>query len=214
MNRLDDFKITFPFMVLAAKASPPVEIAIMDYGSTDGLDEFMESIHPIGYELTYKRLMHPYYHVAHARNLAILISHGEWFINMSADTLVTERLVKIVRERIERYRPIYMDTPILGGIMACQRAEFIAAGGFDERIELYGPEDNEFRDRLVRRGAKRCGMPIEATIIPTSNSKKVENFRPKQGNKSQQSRKMRVIREENVKNNLLVANSEGWGRWI
>lgn len=215
MNRLEDFKITFPAMARAAQASPPAEVAVMDYGSTDGLEAYMRNWWMReGYTLTYRRLMHEHYHVAHARNLSTLISRGEWFICLSADSLVTERLVSEVRRRIEQHQPDWMSADKLGGIIACKRELFERLGGYDERIELYGPEDKDFAERLTRYGAKRCGMPHEVEILPTPDRMKVENFRVR-GTKTQLSKKARWVLEENQRDEVIVANAgRGWGQWI
>jgi hypothetical protein len=100
------------------------------------------------------------------------------------------------------------------GIILCQRAEFEAAGGYDERFEFYGPEDRDLEDRLTRRGAKMglfCDGMI--SVMPTPNEKKIANYRLKMG-KEAMSRMMRPIYEENKQAGALTVNEgKEWGVW-
>lgn len=197
-----------PHLITAAKASPPVEIVILDYGSTDGLFEYVSGLDCV----TYHRYDSPYFHKAHAFNLAILASKGEYFVLLGADAYPHRDYIKTIRELIAQ-GCIWMRANELCGIVACQREEFINAGGYDERFEFYGPEDRDLDLRLKRRGAKFGLVPSGLmSVIPTSNEDKVKNFRLKLSQRAM-SRLMRPIYEENDRNYVLVANQgRSWGR--
>lgn len=197
-----------PYLITAAQVSPPVEIAVLDYGSTDGLFEYIKSLDCV----TYHRYESPYFHKAHAFNLAILASKGEYFVLLGADAYPHRDYIKVIRELISQ-DCIWMRANELRGIIACQRKEFINAGGYDERFEFYGPEDRDLDLRLKRRGGKFGLVPNGLMqVIPTSNEDKVKNFRLKLSRR-EMGKLMRPIYEENKANGVLVANQGmEWGQ--
>jgi hypothetical protein len=100
---------------------------------------------------------------------------------------------------------------LLRGVIVCARDEFIAAGGYDERFEFYGPEDTDLDERLVRRGGKFGLLPNLLREIPTPKAEKTANYRI---TSRWETKKLMVpIYEENKRNKVLVVN-EGveWGQ--
>lgn len=209
-NRLHDLKRTLPYLKNAAQASPPVEIVILDYNSTDGLEDYLNDIPGIKYYRYDKR---SYFHKAHAFNLAILSSKGEYFILLGSDAYPKQAYLHIIRQRIAE-GCIWMRAKELCGIICCQKKEFISTGGYDERFEFYGPEDRDLELRLQRRGEKFGLIPSGLMrVIPTSNEDKIKNFRLKLS-KQEMYKLMRPIYEENATNYVLVANAgKPWGQW-
>ena len=208
-NRLHDLKQTAPYLIVAAQASPPVEIVTLDYGSTDGLTDYVKGLP----DVTHHRFNSDYFHKAHAFNLAILASKGEYFVLLGADAYPAKKYIQVIRDLIAQ-GCIWMRANELRGIIACRREEFIEAGGYDERFEFYGPEDRDLDLRLQRRGGKFGLVPIGLmNVIPTTNGDKVKNFRLKLS-KPEMSRLMRPIFEENTANGVLIANQgRAWGQW-
>jgi len=217
-NRLHDLKRTMPYTVEAANSSPPIEIMILDYCSTDGLLEWLDQVkEDIGLspanQFRFKRYSgRSSFHKAHAFNLSILSSVGEYFVLMGADAYPEPGYVPEVRNLIAQ-DCIWMHAKDLCGIIACQRKEFVMAGGYDERFSLYGPEDRELDERLQRRGGKFGLVPKGLMhVIRTPDEEKISNFGLK-ASKGQMSRMMRPILEESRANSSLVANPGGWGQW-
>lgn len=218
MNRTYDLKKCLPSRIAAAAKSPPVEISIVNYNSIDDLDEYMKTVQvPDGVTLTYNKYTgrRRTWHMAHGFNLAILASQGEYFWLMGTDVYLKENAVQTVRGMIESEGFVWMHPSRYKGIIVCQREEFIAAGGYDERFEFYGPEDREIDLRLTRRGGKLGIYPWQILeIIETPNIEKSRYYR-KDGNKTTFSRLMRGYYYENDANNVLVANQgREWGQWI
>jgi len=219
MNRAYDLKQTLPSNIEAANASSPVEIVILDYNSQDGLEEYINNTRETisladGNLLTYAKYTgRSYYHMAHARNLSVLASSGEYINISNADVFFAEDYFKIIRELLLSRKPVWIKPPQRHlGILICQRQEFIDAGGFDERFEFYGPEDKDLILRLQRRGGKFVSCPSKIiSQIRTPNSEKVKNYRLALS-KQEMSKLMKPIYEENVRNRVMVAN-EGveWG---
>jgi hypothetical protein len=216
MNRLHDLERAMPHMIAAANASPPVEIAVLDYNSSDGLRRFMEYTIQGAYlneaGIVYTRYEgREHYHMAHAWNLAVKCSTGDYITIMGADAVPAVDFVVKARRLIDQ-GCVWMRGPHYKGIATIQRQEFIDAGGFDERFEFYGGEDKELEQRLIRRGHPPCIMPDGAVrTLRTGNPAKVKNFRADLS-KYEMMSIGRAIREQNAAAGLLVANEgQAWG---
>lgn len=212
MNRTVDLKKTLPKMIRAAEASPPAEINLLDYSSNDGMLEFVNSVRSdTVFYCRYEGAK--YYHLAHGYNLAALSSIGQYLAIMGADAVLSEDYLVEARKLIEA-GCLWMRGRHYKGIIVIERHEFHAAGGYDERFELYGGEDKDLENRLLRRGLTPCIMPDGVVkTLRTPDADKIANYR-----KSLTKREMMQIgsqiRKWNDQAGLLVAN-EGreWGSW-
>jgi glycosyltransferase involved in cell wall biosynthesis len=218
-NRLHDLKRALPSWMAAANASPPVEISVLDYNSDDGLGEFVREAWGLlalaeGNELVYHRYIgRDHYHLAHAYNLAVRASSGEYVTVMGADAVLEEDFIVEARRLIAKGYA-WMRGPRFKGILVIQRQEFMAAGGYDERFEFYGGEDKDLELRLQRRCAKFGLMPDGLVrVLRTPNPRKVANYRL-QMTKREMMRRGSRIRTQNVAEGVLVANEgTAWGSW-
>jgi predicted glycosyltransferase involved in capsule biosynthesis len=132
---------------------------------------------------------------------------------MSADIYPTEEFLPTVRRMIpDGY--VWMHAKKYTGVIVCWRQEFIAAGGYDERFEFYGPEDSELDARLRRRGGMFGMLPSNLIeVIRTPDSEKIKNYRLPL-TKRQMSRRMKAILDENNQAGVQVANSgRNWGQF-
>jgi len=220
MNRTYDLKETMPFLIEAANYSYPTEIMILDYNSQDDLAEYIQEVRRNTVFMDSSRLSYvkydkrDYYHMAHARNLSVLASKGDYVIISCADIKPVKQYVEIVREGIEegcvwlRHRQRFI------GVVTVQRKEFMDAGGFDERFEFYGKEDKDIVLRLERRGAKYKVLPTYLLdLIPTPKADKFKNYRLVLS-RGEVNRRSKAIYEENIANEVLVANEgKEWGQW-
>ncbi len=217
-NRLDDLRQVMPARIAAANASPPVEIAILDCGSTDGLPEYMDELIDIarldhGNFITYKRIEREYWHVAKAYNMAVLMGKGEYIFHLMADASISRDCITHIRTLISDGCAWGMANHYCGNKFF-SKDELIDAGGFDERFELYGPEDKDLHHRLLLRGSKFGQIPDGMiTEIYTPDDKKLENYSIK-GTKREFSRAMRIYYQDNIDNEVTVANQgKEWGTW-
>ena len=160
MNRTDDLKRTLPVTIEMAKASPPVEIVILDYDSKDDLVDYLKNI---DYPITYARSPnHKFFSISHSRNCAVKASSGDYIVIQDADIILKEGTIPTWRKLLDKYDPVWLieegrwiDDKHQGGrLLVCQRNEFLRMGGYDERFNLCGPEDKDICMRLYRRGAK------------------------------------------------------------
>jgi hypothetical protein len=191
-KRHNDFATTLPHVIAAANASPPVQIVVVDYGIHEPLEPIIEAHLPSlqnGNYLTqvvYRK--RPHYHMAHARNLSVRASEGEYIVPSCADIIPHLNFFSYIRDQFTAFPVDFFHNPPLRraqyswihpGIVVLRRAEFIAAGGYDERFEFYGKEDKELIMRLRRRNISRHIFDIRdyVTIIPTPWLSKKRNYR-------------------------------------
>ncbi|HEY5549740.1 MAG TPA: glycosyltransferase [Candidatus Saccharimonadales bacterium] len=218
MNRTYDLKKTMPYLTAAAKASPPVEVVILDYNSVDDLEDYIKSVKQENpdFILTYRKYSgRDTYHMAHARNLSVLAASGEYIVIFSTDLFPYKDFIPTVRRLIAETGAKWLYTGILYlGVIVCKKAEFVAAGGYDERFELYGPEDKDLNERLARRGVKSARYPEELIgIFRTTDTEKTKNYRLKMS-KREMSGLMRQYYFQNNQDLIKVANQGlEWGSW-
>lgn len=209
MNRLDDLRQVLPALLRAAEASPPIEIAVLDYNSSDGLADYIR-YNP---SVTYRRYEgRDTYHMAHARNLSVRISRGDYVLISSADIIVKPAFLEAIRREIAQGAVWTHGSERFVGVLCIQRDEFMAAGGFDERFELYGKEDKDLLARLERRGKPHAQVPDALELIYTPWEKKLANYRIRSRNAARRANK--PVYEQNMRDGVLVANAgKEWGAW-
>ena len=224
-NRTPELSRTMKYLIPAANASPPVEIMVLDYNSTDGLPKYIESLK--NQKCIFKASLIPentlsyakytgreYYHLAHSFNLAAKASVGEYLVmcgterNFPLDFFV--RVRKAIKKGAIWIRVQHDDW----GMLVIQRKEFMDAGGYDERFELYGGEDKDIMARLRRRKVKRKRIYRKRIGRERTPNKKKIMYYNSNMTKHEMIMHNAAIREENTRNNVLVANEgKEWGSW-
>ena len=211
MNRRDDLEQILPQLIATAEASPPVEIVVIDYNSGDGVGKLVAQFPSVVYRRYEGR---DTYHMAHARNLSVKASSGDYVLISSADIIITPSYIRAIREQIAQGCVWMHPSDRFVGVVCARRDEFEAAGGFDERFEFYGKEDKDLRARLLRRGTKHGAISdTDLSLIYTPWDRKLLNYRPGVGRREMHKKGKRIY-EENCAAGVLVAN-EGreWGSW-
>ncbi len=219
MNRTHDLKKIMPSLVKAANASPPVQIVILDYDSQDDLFDYVfqlvqQKLFQSGSSIWYRQFRgRNYFHMAHARNLSVLASKGDYVVISSTDIQLDESFFAVIREHIEKDAPKWLHFRNEAGVITIQRDEFMDAGGFDERFEFYGSEDKDLYLRLLRRGGHHVIMHGKLFhAMRTPDEMKIQNYRLKITKKEMDERG-KVFYYENIEKGVLVVNPEGWGAW-
>lgn len=219
-GRTYDLRQSMPNLIKAANFSPPVEIVVLDYNSPDDLADYISQAMSVelvgGSMLTYRKYTgRDYYHMAHARNLSVLASSGDWIVASCADLVPAESFFQVVRDTLREDDYLWIRHPDrFVGVFLCRREEFIAAGGYDERFEFYGKEDKDIIARMERRAGNYTTLSSSLwTNIPTPREEKLKNYRLVLSRR-EVGRRSRMIWMENIENAVLVANEgKEWGMW-
>lgn len=206
-----DLLATLPSVIAAANAHPPVEILIVDYGHPGTLVKavwgFLKHCGE-GVTLRTVRVEREFFHMAHARNVGIKRAAGNIVVAFLADQFVGPQFFAELRTHLKPGTFLkWIET------FAFWKDDIWAAGGFDERMEYYGPEGKELSDRLQRRGLHVVKFPASCGIdqIKTPDSKKLAHYREPLSKQAMHERGMAVWRE-NQHNAVTVANQgRDWG---
>jgi len=222
MNRTYSLRETLSSVIQSANASPPVEITVINYNSQDDLDEYIKTINGLieGNFLTYiKYNKGKYYNSPHARNLSVLLSKGDYIVQLDTEIILEKEFVSYIRSRLEVENLTWMCEEYSGRCIVIKKQEFIDAGGYDERFILYAPEDRDICARLHRRGgkfeifSKKLLHDIYTPNDEKIRNKNLEQFEGKKVNiKREMGKLMHQILDENNEKVVLVANEgKDWG---
>ena len=197
-KRSQDLYAALPSVVEAAKGQQ-VEILVVDYGNALSLP------FPHEWNITSIGVRAEFFHMAHARNVGIKAARGEIVCAFVCDQIVAPDFVTVVRELM---RP--------GVFLSWQetfvfwREDILAAGGFDERFELYGPEGKELAERMRRRGLREVRLPKDLVYqIPTAYRDKISHYRLKLTRREMHHLGMAVWRE--CQGALVANEGKDWG---
>jgi GT2 family glycosyltransferase len=210
MNRAHDLKQVMPKRMAQAVISPPVEHVIVNYGSQDDLDDYIQGL---VFPVKYIRFMgRQHYHQAHAWNLAAKAASGEIVIIMGADTYPNPGYLDYIRAAFEAGND-WMEPVDYKGVIAVRKSCFSAVHGYDERFEFYGPEDADMAMRLERAGYAKGSVPAGMLgVIRTPWAEKVKNYGTTMGRRKMMVT-MHAVYNDNRDRGVVQVNPEGWGQW-
>jgi hypothetical protein len=164
-NRLWQVKQTLSFNLTSLGEGH--EIVLVDYGSTDGLSEwiwggFREEI--AGGRLVFFEVKNKVaWNSPRAKNLAHRLSRGAYLFNLDADNFITPEDLAHITQARRRSEPCHQWTGVWGdgsyGRIGMHRQLFFGLGGYDEAMLPMAGQDFDLIQRLA--AAKR-----PATVIP------------------------------------------------
>jgi glycosyltransferase involved in cell wall biosynthesis len=152
------------------------EIVLVDYGSTDGLSEWVWA--NFRQDIARGRLV--FFEVKNevswssprAKNLAHRLSRGDYLFNLDADNFITPQDIALIREERQRRVPCHQWTGVWGdgsyGRIGMPRKLFFGIGGYDETMLPMAGQDFDLVQRLA--AAKR---PV--VVIPPPEKPAVAN---------------------------------------
>lgn len=187
-GRLHHLKETLPANLAAEAGNPNVEFVVLDYGSDDGLGDWIRQnfAHEIETgRLRYARSEQEYFRMAHAKNMAHRLATGDILCNLDADNFVPQYFSKwlgeqfdrephaivttqaighldLIKERtgrVLRGLPPTMEIGGIGGRIAVRKEDFYRLGGYNEKIEGWGPDDLQFALRACDAGLRPVNIP-------------------------------------------------------
>jgi hypothetical protein len=190
MNRLFTLKQSLPANLEAMQDQLNVEFLLLDYNSTDGLEDWIRntcSKHISRGLLSYYKIVDPkpvFFSHSHSRNIAFRLAAGDILCNVNADYYVGHGLPEYVRSRIVGGKKVALisnidkvDKDNLGRI-CMRKTDYLAVGGFDEQFNGYGYEDIDLSMRLKMAGVNLKYLPesFYKEFVIHEDIRRVENM--------------------------------------
>ena len=187
-GRLHHLMETLPANLKAEENNPDIEFVILDYGSDDGLAEwiernFMKEIK--SGRLIYARTEAEDFQVSHAKNMAHRLATGNILCNLDADNRIVPNFSRWLQQKAKAHSELFissvpvhafshvlgkMDRKYLGkhsftthpgditGRMSVSKDLFEKLGGYDESINSRR-QDIDFAERARSSGATIIVLP-------------------------------------------------------
>lgn len=164
MNRTHHIAKTLPINLADNEDFDNCEFVLLDYNSTDGLEDFVRSYlkrYIDNGRLVYFRTDLPqYFRRGHALNSAMRLSSGDIICNIDADNYTGRGFARYIHQVFKNNDSIFL-TPDLEkhgrdvcGRVCLLRKNFLKIGGYDEQIENWGHDDDDIKNRLRLSGLK------------------------------------------------------------
>lgn len=170
-NRLGHLARTLPRNLVD---NPHATFVVLDYGSPDGLLEWLATTAELqphiesGRLVVYSYATEGPFKMAHAKNMAHrcgIIEGADILVNLDADNFTGPGFDSWLHENMtpRSFAWACMIPGVLkrgiSGRIAVTRAAFELAGGYDEAFQDWGPDDKDFNARLVRLGFEPVEIP-------------------------------------------------------
>jgi len=162
MNRLHHLQQTLEKNIQDNYLTEEVEFVLLDYNSKDGLEHWVnqniQEYIDTGILVYYKTLEPEYYLRSHSRNMAFRLSNAEILCNLDADNFLGKGFAGFILEEFSKYDKIfYTNNYSLNdtyGRVCLRNHDFVSIRGYNEALQGYGYEDNDFQNRLISYGLK------------------------------------------------------------
>lgn len=190
MNRLHHLKQTLPVNLQANASYQDLEFVLLDYNSTDGLEEWikceLEEYIQSGRLVYYKTTEPKYFHRSHSRNMVFKLATGDVVCNIDADNFTGKDFAHYLNAQFTTDKNIFVAADTSNrhyfirdvcGRICLRKEDFDAIGGFDEYMEGYGDEDRDLINRLKLLGRQEIIILDRRflTAIKHSDMERVQN---------------------------------------
>lgn len=158
MGRLHHLEQTFLRNISWAMSYGSTEFILLDFNSPDGLEEWARrNLKPLIEKraVTYCKTCRPqHFQMAKAKNVAALLTSGQIICNLDADNLLGEGFVEHIVDLVKCRTIVCSERGLegIGGRIAMQREDFISLGGYDERFQGHGHDDDDLINRAKASG--------------------------------------------------------------
>lgn len=144
-----------------------LEFVLLDYNSSDHLEEWtkcnLKKYIDSGRLKYFKTFEPTFFHHGHAKNLVFKLTNAEIVCNINSDHFTGRGFATFIGEAFKKNDRIVV-TPIpndihnktsqtppgeLWGKVCVRKSDFLAIGGYDERMIKFGNDDVDFINRLV-----------------------------------------------------------------
>jgi glycosyltransferase involved in cell wall biosynthesis len=169
MNRLMHLKQTLKKNIEDNKDYGNVEFVLLDYNSTDGLEEWvktsMKRYIKQGVLVYYKTNEPIFFNRSHSRNMMFKLASGDIICNIDADNFTGKGFAQYINEKFiendnillvadTRVKFYYLRDAV--GRFCSKREDFLKITGYDEQMTSYGSEDIDLYKRILSLGRERA----------------------------------------------------------
>src|SRR5208283_3062821 len=155
-GRLEHLRRALPTFVGQSES----EVIVVDYDCPDRTKDWVAAHFPTVRIAVVTEA--PIFNVSRARNVGARLALAPWLAFCDADNLLAPSFAAEILARMlpGMYLRALRKTPF-GPTkqwipLVCEAATFWAVGGYDDALRGWGPEDEEFIDRLDRSGIKEA----------------------------------------------------------
>jgi len=171
-GRLFHLRETLPSFV----RQPDAAVIVVDYGCPDASGDWVEANFP-QVEVV-RSAESPRFELARARNLGAARVRSPWMCFIDADTRVaddfSERVGPLLHDGRFYHAGLRLET---FGTCICATADFERVGGYDEVIQGWGNEDQDFYARLLLAGVGYGTFPGDALSATShADSQRVAHY--------------------------------------
>lgn len=206
-NRLGFLKETLPQNLMDARADS--EFVVLDYGSSDGLSEWIRPYVSNGLVQYFQAHDQKFWRNSHAKNVAAWCATGGVVCNVDADNYITRGFHEHVVGNAEKGRALSSPPGLRGvtGRIACHKTDFLACGGYNERFSFgWGCEDIDLVTRLRFMGVDVKYIPM-AYLEHIDHEDSIRSSESEDRSISSSRSKSHRIMEECLKRCEYVSNS-------
>lgn len=184
-NRAHQFKHVFTKNIKIIAATPNVEWVILNYNSTDDLDQFMLTQLDVdkgrGKVVYLRETSGRSWHASCAKNIAHRSSSGDIVMNLDADNYIGDAIEQMKNcyrwdqlGALHNWSGVHMDGTY--GRISARRQVFMDLHGYDEEFYPMGYQDTDLVMRMIGSGArvglKRCPSEV---AIPNNKDESIAN---------------------------------------
>jgi hypothetical protein len=223
MNRFFHLRKTIIRNIEDTQEYPGAEFVLINYNSQDGLHAWAEK-HLRKYIesgiLNYYYTPEPkFFHASKAKNLAHKAARSQIVCNVDGDNFTGKNFAHYINYMVNRHGMDallhFRKKPYWGteGRIALAKEKFLALGGYDENLLPTGHEDHDLLNRAKAYGMPYHNIEIENFLRYLSNTTKEKsmNFEDEHAYYYDYESGNRKTSDENIANNRLIANPQGWG---
>jgi hypothetical protein len=186
MNRLHHIQKTLP-VNLKENDSPGVNFILLDYNSSDGLEEYIRD--NFSQEIKSGKLVYYRYkqalsfNHAHSKNMVFRLAEGDILCSVDADNYAGRSFGKFVQDTFATQSNVCLtglNNKWVGdasGKLCVSKGDFMGVTGFDESFKGYGFEDFDIVNRLQLNGCKpyTINRPDFLQVITHERDDRVNN---------------------------------------
>jgi UDP:flavonoid glycosyltransferase YjiC (YdhE family)/glycosyltransferase involved in cell wall biosynthesis len=180
MGRLHHLEQSIPALV----AFEGLEVVLVDYSCPDHCGAVVKNRWPAVRVVEVRG--QTVFNKSKALNVGLAAASAEWVAMVDADMVVAPCFADELKAALRPDRVLGRDAAFNEtGFIVARRSEVLAIGGYDTRMEGWGYEDDDLRQRLLDRGLTLHLVKAEVmTLLEHTEAERVGNYRERNRERS------------------------------